>query len=248
MVNVPQQNKRIRLFLWSTACLFIIIVILMVVRAVFMDARAKTETMTAFHVRTVYGGFLGPHKLPRTTIVDETNRPLFSWRFYVNGLIMGPYWEEKKDRFKHRWDSDYNKDIESIRPPWFCFSSSTNANVFAVTGKGTAFGDNDPLSLKSIPPDTILLIEVKDSGIHWMEPGDIRVDELTQKNTEGVRADGVHVLFADGQVWYLSRNTPIENIRKLCYVERGGDVTRDSLLKKYALKMYERDHWDYHGK
>jgi len=117
--------------------------------------------------------------------------------------------------------------------------------ILAVVGKGTAFGQAASHSLRDLDGDTILLIEVSNSGVHWLEPGDLPLKEVSGllrkesgRRIGGVFADGFHVGFADGQVWYLRRDVPFEAIREFLTVERAGRKQRDELLAPYALAKY----------
>ena len=59
----------------------------------------------------------------------------------------------------------------------FCLDGDTTTSIFAITGRGTAFSEKLPIN--QLAEDTILLIEVRDSHIHWMAPGDFVIDELS---------------------------------------------------------------------
>ena len=57
--------------------------------------------------------------------------------------------------------------------------SEDQRRKFAITGPGTAFGDDEsepPARLQDIDRDTILVVEVRNSGVHWMQPDDFRSD------------------------------------------------------------------------
>ncbi len=166
------------------------------------------------------------------TVKIRDGEPLYSWRYSLENWL-GPSLHLDKESYSHKWNSEYNKRYSSQPSIFFCHGNSTNTNILAITGKGTFFDEDHPGAPKSAPPDTIIIIEVKDSNIHWMEPGDINVEDLKQENTRGIFTEGVHVGFANGTVCRLSSKTPIENIKKLCYAKRPKEENKETLLGKY---------------
>ena len=115
--------------------------------------------------------------------------------------------------------------------------------MFAITGPGTAFGDGEtelPHSLDDLDADTIVVVEVRDSAMHWMAPGDfdIRTMPRTINAPDGrgissrFRA-GFHVIFADGAVWRLSHDTPPAALEKFFTIEGARRFDRDELLGAY---------------
>ncbi|MGM0490487.1 MAG: hypothetical protein ACQESR_27495, partial [Planctomycetota bacterium] len=86
----------------------------------------------------------------------DTSRPwntpanqqgLKKWRFYSYGKPV-----------------DSHSDSEAVAK-----EPIPDTNVMAIVGPGTAFGDGNepPMKLKELPPQTILIAEVRSSGIPW---------------------------------------------------------------------------------
>lgn len=179
----------------------------------------------------------GYEYLPPAVSRDETGRPLSSWRFrllvYVEGIMIWP-------DFADRWDAPANRWLNS-RPYWvYCFNWATGPSdcqttVVAVTGRGTAFEDGKVVRLADLDKDTILLIEMASSGIHWMEPGDLDVAQVAESITEGLDGRGVFVVFADGAVWFLHRDVPLDDLKKFFTIEGAKRYDRDQVLKPYAI-------------
>jgi hypothetical protein len=47
--------------------------------------------------------------------------------------------------------------------------------------------------MKELPPDTIVMMEVKNAGIHWMEPRDLSIDEILKMvDAGGLKRIGAH--------------------------------------------------------
>ena len=75
--------------------------------------------------------------------------------------------------------------------------------------------------------ETILLVEVADSGISWMEPRDLNIDQMNfainDLSRPGIRSHhrgGAHALFADGTVRFLKRRDQAD-LKKLLRIDNG---------------------------
>ncbi len=186
---------------------------------------------------------------------NGTGRPLFSWRVDIlDNLGSGPVtwdwqqpWDSPANRTLLEWNSFYS---------YYPWDPSENAaqgsvedfpetNVMAITGPGTAFGDGDkeqPKSLKDVPPSTILVVESRKSGIPWPAPGDFDIrtmpETINAPDGKGISSrypGGFHVLFADGDVWFLSNKIPFETLKKLFTVENAKKYDREKLLGPYII-------------
>jgi len=177
-------------------------------------------------------------RLPPAVRRDEFGRPLCSWRFQIlpllEAVMMGI---ETADR----WDDPANRWWITGPHPVYCFfpekpfPQRVRTNVVAVTGPGTAFDEEFTFSLGDLDDDTILVIDVADSDVHWMEPGDLDVRDLEQSVVQGVDGDGIHVLFADGEVWFLSSQTPLKDLKPFFTVDGARQFDRQDVLAPYAL-------------
>ena len=54
--------------------------------------------------------------------------------------------------------------------------------------------------------NTVMLVEVADAGIHWMEPRDLTFAEATVGKASSFHADGFNSLFCDGSVHFLDND------------------------------------------
>jgi hypothetical protein len=79
--------------------------------------------------------------------------------------------------------------------------------------------------------DTVLVVELADSGIHWMEPRDLHFDEIPMevnpKGGRGISSEHPNVtlaLFADGHTAAISNNTPGDIVRRLLTISDGEAV------------------------
>jgi hypothetical protein len=193
-------------------------------------------------------------KSTRTGMPNGTGKPLYSWRGEVvtyrdNWFFnMGGKWDSSAP-----WDSPANKQMADY--PWqFCYDAlvtwdwpkgySKETSMMAITGPGTAFGcDGDmPKSLTEIPGNTILVVETRNSGIHWMQPGDFDIRTMPKTinapDGRGISSrypGGFHVLFADEIVWFLSDKVPFEALEKFFTIEGARKNDRQKILGPYVL-------------
>lgn len=176
-------------------------------------------------------------RLPRAIRTDEAGRPLSSWRFqimpYVEGFMLDLVYDA-------RWDDSANRVFAGDRSWIFCWSAATDSseslhtNVVAITGPGTAFDGDRAVRLGDLDPGTVLAIEIADSGTHWMEPGDLNINQVPESIVKGVDGDGVHVLFADGAVWFLRPDTPLDGLKKFFTIEGAKRHNRERVLGPHA--------------
>jgi len=156
---------------------------------------------------------------PPSVITDENDTPMHSWRVLILPFLDKSVVYDQYD-FDEPWDSDANAGLESMRPALYHCPSSDDSDPLAtsyvmITGKGTIGGlPNESIRLRDITDgtaNTIAVVEVRGAGIHWMEPADLSVDEIStlvnDPTAEGISSDhpgGANVLFTDGAVRFLS--------------------------------------------
>ena len=110
----------------------------------------------------------------------------------------------------------------------------TATNIVAVVGPGTAWPGTTPSCSKNCAKgtsQTALLVEVANSGIHWMEPRDLElgsfdptIDSRSGRGISSNHAGGANVAIADGSVRCLSRDTAPEVVKAMIMV--GGTDAR----------------------
>lgn len=191
-----------------------------------------------------------PGQLTDSGAANESGRPLYSWRVEIVRYLMG--WHGSWDRSRP-WNDASNERLVELstfyaydavgpegHPKWF-----PETNVLAITGPGTAFGDGAdlPSALSDVPPDTILLAEVRASGILWPAPGDFDIRTMPRalngSDGKGVSSryrGGFHVVFADGQVWFLSERLPFETLEYFLTTVDAEKPNREELLGPFALR------------
>ena len=235
----------------------------LVIRTVVTDA---AHGQTRRHLLLVTTGLRGyserhghlPHPLVRpetgalsmrTGRVDGTGPQLYSWRVEIVPFLVE--WHGTWDPSRP-WDHPANKQLVELSsfyaydptPPKTFPHFFPEANILAITGPGTAFGDGKepPKAVKDVPPQTILVVETRSSGIPWPAPGDFDIRTMPQtinspdgKGISSRYADGFHVIFADEWVWLISNKVPFETLKKFFTVAEARKHDREKLLGPYAL-------------
>jgi hypothetical protein len=208
--------------------------------AVIAARRAARKTQRRNNLKQIGLAFLNFHdsykRLPPAVRTDEAGRPLCSWRFQIT-----PFLEAMMFGFDYdaAWDDPANRIL--VNSPWGCYClrrdrdgpERLNTNVVAIIGPGTPFGGDWTGGLDDLDPDTILAIEIANFDAHWMEPGDLHIDDVPASITQGIDGQGVHVLFADGEVWYLDADVPLADLKKFFTVEGAKKHDREQVLGPY---------------
>jgi prepilin-type processing-associated H-X9-DG protein len=108
-------------------------------------------------------------------------------------------------------------------------------NYVVVVGPETAWPGSEPTKLADFADgssNTILVVEVKNSGIHWMEPRDLHVVQMAPgvnpKAGQGVSSNhpsGANVARADGSVGFLPEDTSADVLRAMLTIDGGEKVS-----------------------
>lgn len=163
---------------------------------------------------------------PPAYIPDAKGNPMHSWRVSVLPFLGRPDLRGAY-RFSESWDGPNNRKLHSQWTDLFCCPSATGklkerTDYVAVTGPGTAWPGATGAMFKDIcdPSKCILLIELPDSDIHWMEPRDISLKEalalFSKRNAKLSGHTGrINVAFADCRVESLDQNSLIQHLRAM---------------------------------
>ena len=161
---------------------------------------------------------------PPAFTVDENGNRLHSWR-----VLLLPFLDQgglyQHIRLDEPWDSPHNQQFhEPVLAVYQCprvaavVADLTETNVMVVVGPNTAFRD-DGIPVKSTeitdgPTNTVLVVEVIHSGVHWMQPDDLDVVTVSTTVNDLFPAigsghtHGPHLVLCDGTVTSLPSNTP----------------------------------------
>lgn len=181
---------------------------------------------------------------PPAYIADENGKPMHSWR-----VLILPWLEEQalydQYRFDEPWNSPHNQSLarympRSYRSPTEPFSP-TRTNVVVIVGPETAFPGTRSTKLadfKDGSANCILLAEVADSDINWMEPRDLdtatmsfQVNDPNKPSISAVRWRAPYVIFADTiHAYALPHDFKSDDLKALTTIGGGEPVKRDDVL------------------
>ena len=141
---------------------------------------------------------------------------MHSWRVLIWGHLESQPYSGQYD-YQKPWNDP--KNVKLARFGAFFFrcpadgrSSKEMTNYVAVVGRGTMWPPSGYMRMNDIvdgASNAIMIVEVSDSNIHWMEPRDLPIEELAEwldpkhqptllhSHPHG-RITGSLVLFADG--------------------------------------------------
>ena len=160
---------------------------------------------------------------PPAYIADENGRPMHSWR-----VLILPFMEQQptydKYRFDEPWDGPNNSLLaDRIKNFYACPNdndpkNSVETSYVAIIGLNTAWQGEKALTFADFADGTsnvLMVVEVHNSGIHWMEPRDLHVTQMTRtinaKHGQGISSEhpkGAQAVFTDGAVKFLPADTP----------------------------------------
>ncbi|MCI0358212.1 MAG: DUF1559 domain-containing protein [Planctomycetaceae bacterium] len=172
------------------------------------------------------------HRFPPAYVADANGQPMHSWR-----VLILPFLEHKPlydaYRFDEPWDGPNNSKLAGDLKILMCPSDGTRGtgqtSYVAVVGRGTAWPRAKCIDLADIRDgvsNTIMVVEVHNSGISWMEPRDLDVSQMPMAINPRVGGKGglgissghslcAHAARADGSVFVLEEKTPPATIRAM---------------------------------
>lgn len=185
---------------------------------------------------------------PPAYTVDENGKPLHSWRTLLLPYL-GPQSQMifKSIRLDEPWDGPRNTWAFAQTPPEYtCPTDPDRQNgmtsYVVVNAPGMLFNNEKKLTELDLrrgdgKSQTILVVEATESNIPWGEPKDMDLQALSQGINSGIAGtccsqhaeNGVHVLFADGEVRFLTDFVTAEELRQMCTVA-GGEIIRPESL------------------
>jgi hypothetical protein len=175
----------------------------------------KQLSLALHNYHDVYSTF------PPAVVTDEQGNPLYSGR-----VLLLPFLEEEEqslfeefDKTK-AWDSPENLMISETVLKVFSDPSGDQAlngktDFLFVTGTGTIFAGAASFRLADLTDgasNTLMLIEVADSGIKWAEPRDIDISQ-PMSFPKGNHPGGNLAAFADGSVRFIPKSISPTDVR-----------------------------------
>ena len=172
---------------------------------------------------TDYGCF------PPGYVADNKGRPMHSWRVLLLPYLDPPLAAQYK--LDEPWDGPSNSRLVGRIPAVYRCPSDTSPATLGVTdyvvinGPDTIF-DGPKCTKKSEIADgtatTLLVVEVVESDISWLEPRDLRLEQMTGAvnapqgdEVSSEHPGGAHVLTADGKMHFLIEGRTGQEVQAL---------------------------------
>jgi hypothetical protein len=166
---------------------------------------------------------------PPAIVFDDNGKPMHSWR-----VLLLPYLDQKnlyqQYRLDEPWDGPNNSKLHSeFLKIYACPSRSeeqprTDTTYVAVLGPKTIWPtDRNPSRIADVTDglsNTLLIVETHNSGIHWMEPRDLHLNQMPMvinpSRGQGISSghkEGANVVCADCSVRFFSNRVLPEILR-----------------------------------
>jgi len=174
---------------------------------------------------------------PPAYVADEKGKPKHSWR-----VLLLPFVDEQalyaQYNFKEPFDGPANRrlaqrPVSAYQCPESAAADTANASYVMLVGPGTLSDGPKSTKLSDVrdgTSNTIAIVEIPGTGVNWMEPKDMTLDEFvaTFPRPGGpVQAKGsnhpgfINVLILDGSARSLSTSTPAATIRAMATIAGG---------------------------
>lgn len=184
----------------------------------------KQLALALHNYHDTYGCF------PPAYLADKNGRPMHSWRTLILPFLeFDPIYKEY--RFDEPWNGPHNRKLAALKINLFQCpekpkQSDSETNYLVVVGPKTVFPGPKCVSISEITggtAETILLVEVENSGIQWAEPRDLSdveaVRGINPKSGTGIssghKSGGAQCAFADGSVLFLPNDFPADDLPAL---------------------------------
>lgn len=174
---------------------------------------------------------------PPAYLCDEDGKPMHSWRVLILPEIEEGAVYQQYD-FSEPWNGPNNRRLESaiqtslFRCPSAGLEGTPLTSYVAVVGPDTMWPGSESTKIKDresyrAGPQKIMLIEIADSDIHWMEPRDLTFDDIMAsvdpEHGKGLRSPhpcGVFYTTANNMVLMLDHDIDAASLRELLLLEK----------------------------
>lgn len=179
---------------------------------------------------------------PPAYVADATGRPIHSWR-----VLILPYLDQallyNQYRFEEPWNGPNNSKLADIPVPVYQCPTDVKArdgkdfwtSYVAVVGPHSCWPGTSVIrsaDIKDGSSNTLHVAEIRDSGIHWMEPRDLYLGQMAPtinaRGGQGISSghtEGANVSLADGSVRFVGDKLSAEVVRQLIDRDDGGPAS-----------------------
>jgi hypothetical protein len=200
--------------------------------------------------------------LPPPYTLGPDGQKLHSWRTLILPYLTIDRYDDSQSsaefydqiRLDEPWDSTHNFNVEqqfgkSIRKFFHCQSDpleegkpQQDVSYLAVVGPRTIWNTEKPIGFSSVvdgSSNTIAIVETADTGVFWMEPRDLHVDQMSSKindlRGQGLSsyhenesrtkfAGGVNVGMLDGVARWIPVSLPSSTLQDLLLIDDGNGI------------------------
>ena len=187
-------------------------------------------------------------RLPPPMTILSNGTVLHSWRSLLDPYLdLGCTWMD----YDRPWDDPSLASWRQTAPSYYCLHDRNDPKrrsetvISVVIGPGTPFDPSQKNSYSELDPETILFVEVRDSGAHWMRPWDLSIETMPrminaggQPSISGNLPGGFFVAFADTQVWFLSNDTPFDTLAPFLTIKGSKQNDREQSLGPYRIDAW----------
>jgi hypothetical protein len=169
-------------------------------------------------------------ELPPAYECDPSGKPMHSWRVLITPFIeQTPFYQGYN--FAEPWNGPNNSKQSPAAPSVFRSPFDDGppgaTSYVAIVGPGTVWPDAKSRKFTEVTDgmsNTIMVIELLNTDIHWMEPRDLRVEDLEKvwrdpKHKPPLTSDYdtgyAFVAYADGSVDWLDRDAALKCLQAL---------------------------------
>jgi prepilin-type processing-associated H-X9-DG protein len=213
-------------------CGVLIALLLPAVQAAREAAQTAQSSNNLKQIGIAIHNYSDVHKcFPLAASQDNQGKPLVSWRGVIAPFMDIPSGNQIK--LNESWDSSTNSQFALL--PFNPFHSArdtespeSNTSYMAIVDVQSAIRANEKTSFVSIADgtsNTIMAIEVTNSGQPWLKPGDLTIDQAIAAIQQGPK-QGTNVLFCDGSVQRLEPTTDPVQLRGMMTANGGESVFR----------------------
>ena len=200
--------------------------------------------------------FWGCHRSQLYSALPGRGNPNFSWRVLVfNQISPDLGCNTGLLNFQEPWNSQHNLAV--LRRPefvnifhlhfdigWRLAPESDKTSVMAVIEKGTGSGDEIYLDYEYLEQmykdnidDLIVFVSVRNTDVHWAQPGDLSVEDFAGDKLPPKVGEGeFYVVFLDGEIRLLEGSTPTSAIRAFLTVDKAKKNDRNKILGPYTIR------------
>lgn len=172
---------------------------------------------------------------PPARYADANGKSMHSWRVLITPFLEASSFYSQYS-FAEPWNGPNNAKLGGqFNWVFTCPSNGRSGftNYVAVVGPGTIWPEGKQAKIADVTDgisNTLMIVEIAHSDIHWMEPRDLPVEELAtwldpqhRPQLLGNHIEGGLVAYADGHVELLPRDVTIERLKALV-TAAGNDV------------------------